>query len=78
MKKYFLAILSVILIFLLINNSDGWIYVKVDGELFVANSLSSGDDEKLIKEKIGVVESKIPSVIKPLFNNTSNGFPNGT
>lgn len=78
LKKYFWGILLISLVFLVINFSDGWIYVKVDGEVFVVNSLSSEDSEKLIKEKIGIVESTVPDLIKPLFNNTSNGFPKGT
>lgn len=81
MKKKYTKILIGIVILLVIglfafNMSGGWLYVKLDGKLYVANS--GGSEDYPIKEQIGCVQDKIVSIIKPFRNTQSNGFPYGT
>lgn len=80
-KKIFeeTSILVVILLVLglfAFNMSNGWTYVKVNGNLYVANS--NGVEEYPIKEKVGSVNQRVFNILKPLKNDQSNGFPNGT
>lgn len=58
------------------NMSYGWLYVKFDGKVYVANG--SGSEDYPINEQVGSVQNKIPKIIKPFGNNQSNGFPYGT
>ena len=71
----------IIFIFLFIrivlaNLSGGWIYVKFNGNLYVANTEYS--EAYAVKEKVGTIQEKIFKLIKPYKNNQSNGFPVGT
>lgn len=70
-----IAILIVIGLFVF-NMSWGWLYVKFDGNVYVANR--GGSEDYSIKEQVGCVQNKIPKIIKPFGNNQSNGFPYGT
>lgn len=71
-----------IIVFLLIgglfifNRSGGWLYVKFDGKVYVANT--GGGQDYSIGKQLGCVQNKIPKLIKPYIDNQSNGFPYGT
>lgn len=74
-----IAIITLIIV-VMFNLSYGWIYVKVNGNTYVANSteINESDYSESIDEKIGNISSKTISFFKPIKNRASNGFPEGT
>lgn len=78
MKKKLIYLLIVFIgIFILVNFSNGWTYLKVNGEMYVLNSnliVPEGD----LGESLGSVKMKFPKFLKPLVNNASNDVPYGT
>lgn len=59
-------------------SSNGWTFIKVDGEIYVLNSIKSTIREGHIGEELGSVKKKIFSFLKPIGDYSSNGFPYGT
>lgn len=68
----FLAVVT----FLIFNSSSGWIFVKFNGTLYVASS--TGSEDYPVTEKIGTIQNRTFSFLKPFTNNSSNAFPSGT
>lgn len=61
-------------LFVYINNSDGYTYIKYNGNLYII----TGETSENVGEYLGKVESKVPLFTKPLIDSQSNGFPIGT
>ncbi len=67
-------LIVVISLFLYINSSDGYIYIKYNENLYII----TGETSEEVGAYLGKVQSKVPLFIKPLTYNQSNGFPIGT
>lgn len=67
-------LIIVISLFLYINGSDEYIYVKYNGNLYMI----TGETTEDVGAYLGKVYSKVPLFIKPIIDNQSNGFPIGT
>ena len=67
-------LIVVISLFLYINSSDEYIYIKYNGNLYIITGETSEEGGAYL----GKVESKAPLFTKPLIDNQSNGFPIGT
>ncbi|MDY4078400.1 MAG: hypothetical protein SOY42_06390 [Clostridium sp.] len=75
MCKLVVGILIIVIsLFLYINKSNEYIYVKYNGNLYII----TGETSKEVGVYLGKVESKVPLFIKPLIDSQSNGFPIGT
>ena len=77
-KKTFKLVGGILIIgislFVYINNSDGYTYIKYNGNLYII----TGETSENVGEYLGKVESKVPLFTKPLIDSQSNGFPIGT
>lgn len=67
-------LIIVISLFLYVDGSDEYIYVKYNGNLYMI----TGETTEEVGEYLGKVYSKVPLFIKPIIDNQSNGFPIGT
>lgn len=82
MKKYKNLIIGGIVVTIVILTvfikSNGWTYVKYNNELYITNTSGMQDVSDIISEKVGQVEIKVSSFLKPIINNSSNGFTKGS
>lgn len=67
-------LIMVISLFLYVNSSYEYIYVKYNGNLYII----TGENSEEVGAYLGKVKSKVPLFTKPLMDNQSNGFPIGT